>query len=104
MHADAAVEIDAARLMVYDAAWKLDQKKRASLDAAMVKVYASEMANRVVDGVLQIHGGMGSMKDSPVDRAYLYARILRSDEGPAAVQRMIIGAELSQTCRGHWAR
>ena len=77
MLADSAVEIHAARLMVYDAAWKLDQNKRASLEAAMVKVYASEMANRVVDRVLQIHGGMGYMKDSPVERAYRDARILR---------------------------
>src|SRR2546423_15660233 len=75
MLADSAVEIHAARLMVYDAAWKLDQGKRASLEAAMVKVYASEMANRVVERVPQIHGGMGYMKDSPVERAYRDARI-----------------------------
>ncbi|HTD64128.1 MAG TPA: acyl-CoA dehydrogenase family protein, partial [Verrucomicrobiae bacterium] len=94
MLADSAVEIHAARLMVYDAAWKLDQKKRASLEAAMVKVYASEMANRVVDRVLQIHGGMGYMKDSPVERAYRDARILRIYEGTSEVQRMIIAEEL----------
>ena len=94
MLADSAVEIHAARLMVYDAAWKLDQGKRASLEAAMVKVYASEMANRVVDRVLQIHGGMGYMKDSPVERAYRDARILRIYEGTSEVQRMIIAEEL----------
>jgi acyl-CoA dehydrogenase len=94
MLADSAVEIHAARLMVYDAAWKLDQRKRASLEAAMVKVYASEMANRVVDRVLQIHGGMGYMKDSPVERAYRDARILRIYEGTSEVQRMIIAEEL----------
>jgi acyl-CoA dehydrogenase len=94
MLADSAVEIHAARLMVYDAAWKLDQKKRASHEAAMVKVYASEMANRVVDRVLQIHGGMGYMKDSPVERAYRDARILRIYEGTSEVQRMIIAEEL----------
>ncbi|HKC89732.1 MAG TPA: acyl-CoA dehydrogenase family protein [Candidatus Limnocylindria bacterium] len=94
MLADSAVEIHAARLMVYDAAWKLDQGKRASIEAAMVKVYASEMANRVVDRVLQIHGGMGYMKDSPVERAYRDARILRIYEGTSEVQRMIIAEEL----------
>ena len=94
MLADSAVEIHAARLMVYDAACKLDRGKRASLEAAMVKVYASEMANRVADRVLQIHGGMGYMKDSPVERAYRDARILRIYEGTSEVQRMIIAEEL----------
>ncbi len=94
MLADSAVEIHAARLIVYDAAWKLDSGKRASLEAAMVKVYASEMAGRVVDRVLQIHGGMGYMKESPVERAYRDARILRIYEGTSEVQRMIIAEEL----------
>ncbi len=94
MLADSAVEIHAARLMVYDAAWKLDQGRRPSLEAAMVKLYASEMAGRVADRVLQIHGGMGYMKDSPVERAYRDARILRIYEGTSEVQRMIIAEEL----------
>ncbi|MBI3521601.1 MAG: acyl-CoA dehydrogenase family protein [Chloroflexi bacterium] len=94
MLADSAVEIHAARLMVYDAAWKLDSGKRASHEAAMVKVYASEMAGRVVDRVLQIHGGMGYMKESPVERAYRDARILRIYEGTSEVQRMIIAEDL----------
>jgi len=94
MLADSAVEIHAARLMVYDAASKLDRGMRASREAAMVKVYASELANRVADRVLQIHGGMGYMKDSPVERAYRDARILRIYEGTSEVQRMIIAEDL----------
>jgi len=94
MLADSAVEIHAARLMVYDAASKLDRGRRASTEAAMVKLYASEMAGRVVDRVLQIHGGMGYMKESPVERAYRDARILRIYEGTSEVQRMIIAEEL----------
>ncbi len=94
MLADSAVEIHAARLMVYDAAAKLDAGKRASTEAAMVKVYASEMAGRVVDRVLQIFGGMGYMKGSPVERAYRDTRILRIYEGTSEVQRMIIAEEL----------
>jgi acyl-CoA dehydrogenase len=94
MLADSAVEIHAARLMVYDAAAKLDRGIRVSREAAMVKVYASELANRVADRVLQIHGGMGYMKDSPVERAYRDARILRIYEGTSEVQRMIIAEEL----------
>ena len=94
MLADSAVEIHAARLMVYDAAWKLDSGTRVSAEAAMVKVYASEMANRVVDRVLQIFGGMGYMKGSPVERAYRDARILRIYEGTSEVQRMVIAEGL----------
>ncbi len=94
MLADSAVEIHAARLMVYDAANKMDRGVRASTEAAMVKVFASEMAGRVVDRVLQIHGGMGYMKGSPVERAYRDARILRIYEGTSEVQRMIIAEEL----------
>ncbi|TME86201.1 MAG: acyl-CoA dehydrogenase [Chloroflexi bacterium] len=92
--ADSAVEIHAARLMVYDAAAKLDRGVRVPREAAMVKVYASELANRVADRVLQIHGGMGYMRDSPVERAYRDARILRIYEGTSEVQRMIIAEEL----------
>jgi acyl-CoA dehydrogenase len=94
MLADSAVEIHAARLMVYDAAAKLDRGTRASTEAAMVKVFASEMAGRVADRVLQIHGGMGYMKGSPVERAYRDTRILRIYEGTSEVQRMIIAEEL----------
>ena len=97
MLADSAVEIHAARLMVYDAATKLDSGTRASTEAAMVKVYASEMAGRVVDRVLQIFGGMGYMKGSPVERAYRDTRILRIYEGTSEVQRMIIAEELLKT-------
>jgi len=99
MLADSAVEIHAARLMVYDAAAKLDSGVRVSREAAMVKVYASELANRVADRVLQIHGGMGYMKDSPVERAYRDARILRIYEGTSEVQRMIIAEDLLADAR-----
>ena len=94
MLADSATEIHATRLMVYDAAWKLDHGVRASREAAMVKVYASEMANRVADRVLQIHGGMGYMKELPIERAYRDARILRIYEGTSEIQRMIIAEDL----------
>ncbi len=94
MLADSAVEIHAARLMVYDAAWKLDHGVRASREAAMVKVFASEMANRVADRVLQIHGGMGYMKELPIERAYRDARILRIYEGTSEIQRSIIAEDL----------
>jgi acyl-CoA dehydrogenase len=99
MLADSAVEIHAARLMVYDAAAKLDRGVRASREAAMVKLYASELANRVADRVLQIHGGMGYMKDSPVERAYRDVRILRIYEGTSEVQRLIVAEDLLTDAR-----
>jgi alkylation response protein AidB-like acyl-CoA dehydrogenase len=94
MLADSAVEIHAARMMVYHAAWKIDSGQRASHEAAMVKVYCTEMANRVIDRALQIHGGMGYMKEFDIERMYRDARILRIYEGTSEVQRMIIADDL----------
>jgi acyl-CoA dehydrogenase len=99
MLADMETEIHAARLMTYHAAWKLDNGQRASHEAAIVKVYASEMANRVADKALQIHGGLGYMKEYPIERAYRDARILRIYEGTSEVQRMIIAEDLLKTAR-----
>ncbi len=94
MLADMETEIHAARLMVYHAAWKLDHGQRASHEAAMVKVYASEMAGRVADKAVQIHGGTAYMHDSPIERGYRDVRILRIYEGTSEVQRMIIAEDL----------
>ncbi|HEX2914187.1 MAG TPA: acyl-CoA dehydrogenase family protein [Chloroflexia bacterium] len=94
MLADMETEIHAARMMMYHAAWKLDKGLRASHEAAMVKVYASEMAGRVADKAVQIHGGMAYMHDSPIERAYRDVRILRIYEGTSEVQRMIIAEDL----------
>jgi acyl-CoA dehydrogenase len=94
MLADSEVEIHAGRLMVYQAAWSIEYGRRASHEAAMVKVYCSEMTNRVIDRALQIHGGMGYMKEFPIERMYRDARILRIYEGTSEVQRMIIAADL----------
>jgi acyl-CoA dehydrogenase len=97
MLADMETEIHAARLMTYHAAWKLDQGQRASHEAAMVKVYASEMAGHVADKAVQIHGGLGYMRDYPVERAYRDVRILRIYEGTSEVQRMIIAEDLAKS-------
>ncbi len=94
MLADSATAIYAGRLMVHHAAWCRDQKQRVSQQAAMVKVYCSEMADRVVDAALQIHGGMGYMKESPIERIYRDMRLFRIFEGTSEVQRMVIAKEL----------
>jgi acyl-CoA dehydrogenase len=94
MLADSEVDIHAGRMMVYHAAWKIDSGRRASHEAAMVKVYCSEMTNRVVDRAVQVHGGMGYMKEFDIERMYRDARILRIYEGTSEVQRMIIAGDL----------
>ncbi len=94
MLADSATELHAARLMVYQAAWKVDRGERVSREAGMAKLFASEMAGRVADRAVQIHGGMGYMKELPIERAYRDARILRIYEGTSEVQRMVIAEDL----------
>jgi acyl-CoA dehydrogenase len=94
MIADSEVDIHAGRMMVYNAAWKIDMGQRASHEAAIVKLYCSEMTNRVVDRCVQIHGGMGYMKELDIERFYRDARILRIYEGTSEVQRMIIADDV----------
>ena len=94
MLADIATKIFAARNMVYHGAWKADRGERFSLEAAMVKRYCSDMSIWVVDRVLQIHGGMGFMKETGIERAYRDARILAIYEGTNEIQRQIIAEEL----------
>ena len=98
MLADAATEIHAARLMVYDAAWRADRGERITQRAAMAKLFATEMLGRVADAAVQIHGGMGYMRELWIERAYRDARITRIYEGTSEVQRMVIaGALLENT-------
>jgi len=94
MLADMAISIYAGRQMVYHTAWCRDQKQRVTQQAAMCKVYCTEMVNRAVDSTLQIHGGMGYMKESPIERVYRDMRLFRIFEGTSEVQRMVIAREL----------
>jgi len=94
MLADSEVDIHAGRMMVYNAAWKIDTGQRASHEAAVVKLYCSEMVNRVADRCVQVHGGMGYMRELDIERFYRDARILRIYEGTSEVQRMIIADDL----------
>jgi len=95
MLADMATQIYAARQMVYHAAWLRDTTGSAVVkEAAMVKLFCSEMANRVADMAVQIHGGMGYMKDYPVERFYRDVRLTRIYEGTSEIQRLVIAREL----------
>jgi alkylation response protein AidB-like acyl-CoA dehydrogenase len=92
MLADMATEIDAARLLIRKAAWKQDTGARFSMDAAMAKLFASEMATRVAHKAIQIHGGNGYSREYPVERAYRDARITEIYEGTSEIQRLVIAA------------
>jgi acyl-CoA dehydrogenase len=95
MLADMAVQIYAGRHMVHHAAWLRDTTGAAVVkEAAMVKLYCSEMANKVADMAVQVHGGMGYMKDYPVERFYRDLRLTRIYEGTSEIQRLVIAREL----------
>jgi alkylation response protein AidB-like acyl-CoA dehydrogenase len=90
MLADAATEIDAARLMVYRAAWLKQQGRTFTLEASKAKLYATEMAERVCRNAIQIHGGYGYSREYPVERIYRDARLMTIGEGTSEIQRMVI--------------
>ncbi len=94
MLADIATELFAARSMVYDTAWRLDQGEMAVKEMAMCKLYATELVNRAADVAMQIHGGMGYMKELPIERVYRGVRALRIVEGTSEIQRFIIARAL----------
>ena len=94
MIADMATEIEAARLLVYRAAWLKDKVPRISKEAAMAKMYASEVAMRATTKAIQIHGGYGYTKDYPVERFFRDAKITEIYEGTNEIQRLVISGNL----------
>ncbi|MEW6308736.1 MAG: acyl-CoA dehydrogenase [Bacillota bacterium] len=94
MIADMATELEIARWFVYRTAWMMDTGQKFTREAAMVKLYCSEMASRAANKCLQIHGGMGYMKSFPVERMYRDARIAEIYEGTSEVQRMVIAGQV----------
>jgi acyl-CoA dehydrogenase len=88
--ADSAIEINATRWMVYQAAWMLDQGLDAREQIAMVKVQAAEMLGRVVDRAVQVFGGMGFCQELPIERYYRDARIYRIFDGTSEIHRGVI--------------
>jgi acyl-CoA dehydrogenase len=92
--ADSEIELRAARLLVYDAAWKADRGEDSKLEASVAKVFGTETAGRVVDRCIQIFGGMGVSKEMPLERWYRELRIKRIGEGPSEVHRMVVARNL----------
>jgi len=89
--ADMALEIDAAALLIYRAAWTKDMgAARVSREAAMAKLYATEAAQRVIDTAVQIHGGDGVRSGHPVEMLYRDIRALRIYEGASDIQKLVI--------------
>ncbi len=94
MIADSAIEIHAARLMVQRCAWRYDQGLDTRDESYMVKVYCSEMVNRVVDRAIQIHGSIGLTKELPFERWFRQMRSLRITEGATEVMRWRLARNL----------
>lgn len=96
MLADMATEIELLRSMTYRVAWMTDQGMRVVKEAAIAKLYGSEVYNRVADLAVQIHGGIGYMRDYPIERFYRDARITKIYEGTSQIQKNIIANELKR--------
>ncbi|MFC5604063.1 acyl-CoA dehydrogenase [Sporosarcina koreensis] len=92
--ADMAMKIELARNMVYKAAWLKDQGRPFTKEAAMCKLYASEIAMEVADQAIQIHGGYGYMKEYEVERYMRDAKLCEIGEGTSEVQRMVIARQI----------
>jgi alkylation response protein AidB-like acyl-CoA dehydrogenase len=91
---DSLVELKASKLMTYECATKYDEGDPVIQESSIVKLYASEMVNRVVDRMIQIHGGMGWMRGLPLERIYRFVRMFRLVEGTSEIQKYIIAKSL----------
>lgn len=96
MLAEISKEIAALEALTYKVAWMTDQKMRVVKDAAIAKLYGSEVYNKVADLAVQIHGGIGYMTDYPIERYYRDARITKIYEGTSEIQKNIIANELKR--------
>ncbi len=91
---DMALDLDAARLLNYRAAWMLDHGMRVTRESAMSKLFASEAAVRIANEAVQIHGGYGFIKDYPVEKFYRDVKLCTIGEGTSEIQRLVIARQL----------
>ena len=94
MIADSAAELEAAEVLLYQAAWMHDEKLFAKKESSMGKLYASEAAWRACNKALQIHGGYGYVKEYPVERFFRDVKLCEIGEGTSEIQREVIAAQL----------
>ncbi|MDO9499300.1 acyl-CoA dehydrogenase family protein [Falsiroseomonas sp.] len=94
MVADSEIELRAARLLVWQAAWRGDLGHNIKMDTSVAKVFATETAGRVVDRCIQMFGGLGVAQEMPLERWYRELRIKRLGEGPSEVHRMVVAREM----------
>jgi len=92
--ADMAMQIDAARLLMYRAAWMKDNGKKTTKESSMAKLYASEVSVRVCEEAVQIHGGYGYTKDYPAEKYWRDSKLCTIGEGTSEIQRIIIAREI----------
>lgn len=92
---DSTTELHACRLMLYHAAWKVGQGVTdMRKEAAMLKVFATEMLTKVADRAIQIHGGYGLAKEMPIEYIYRLVRVFRIVEGPSEIHRWLLAREI----------
>jgi acyl-CoA dehydrogenase len=96
MLAEMSMLIEVLRSITYRVAWMTDQKMRVVKEAAIAKLFGSEVYNKIADLAVQIHGGLGYMKDYPIERYFRDARITKIYEGTSEIQRNIIANELKR--------
>ena len=94
MLADLAVEVEAARLLTWQAAYRLQKGETVTKESAMAKLFASEAAMKVTTKAIQIHGGMGYLKELPVERHFRDAKLCEIGEGTSEIQRLVIARQV----------
>ncbi len=99
MLADMAMKIEAARLLVYEAAYKLDTDQSAGMHAAMAKCFASDIAMEVTTNAVQVLGGAGYVRDYPVERYMRDVKVAQIFEGTNQIQRIVIARALLNNLR-----
>jgi alkylation response protein AidB-like acyl-CoA dehydrogenase len=94
MLAEMATQIEAARTLLYKAAWLKEQKRPYTMEASMAKMFATEMAEKVCRDAIQVHGGYGYSREYPVERLYRDARLMTIGEGTSEIQRLVIARQV----------
>lgn len=92
--ADSAAEINAARMLTLNAAWKMDRGEDARIEISLIKFYGAKVLNEVIDRAIQVHGALGYSKDTPLEMFYRDARAARIYDGPDEVHRALVAQRI----------